>query len=1215
MGYCDFSCGFCATPPPATCATANAYDDTNGLNQCLSLVMAGTTTCAGNFANGQNYAGYCNHLCGINLAEASSAVGLCGDLIASGDTCASDFQTGQPNAGYCDVTCGLCDSTGVDKKALLNFIAGQQADLTTGSHPWPDFAADPQNQLPSWAQATIPCLIGWNSATQGWVGVQCDYANGRVTEVSIPNLSLTGDMAHLAGLTALVTLNLGGSSAVTGDISSLAGLTSLVSLDLSQCSAVSGSITALTGLILLTSLWLTGTSVDGSIASLTALTALAQLDLSSTGVTGRASSLSGLSALTYLDMTATQIEGSVVSVQAIAGVSGWTSFSPCSAYTCGTGFISKLSPATLAGVTTPHCCDALQICSGIVCGTGFVQGAATLNSFCANVACAPNLPADFNLCCESRTCTPPEASALAAGYLVFNTDGTTITTLGAISCADTHVQTANTPVSVRCNTGAQFVFSGCELPANDPTEAANSSSTATNSTTTVIFIQQQGNAGAGSDSSDVSGGMVAIIVMLTVILVVCMAAVFLLKKRSTKIMVMNTYNDAEDELQSLIYGDDSIGDSVSSAAAKLEALLSSAPTLVDPAADQEALVATLLREISATNTKKLQAHKLAQQKLAVRRAAKRAKLRKALLDAGADEAAVDQIVDEREALDAEEAQSALEVEAQLDAQQAEVLAKTKVAFDVAAASADEEEKVNLIAQFEADMAELRDQQEAERCSQRQGLQAKLHAHNTEVNQRHKGKLAWTTEDDAAAELLQAHVSEAEAQPSLLLAARGETHALAQAYQADVDTVMAKRQASRALAQQRLLERRKKKAEKQKSELEKAGVEAEVVTELQMERENIDQAEAEAILQLEAEADTEEAAALAKSRADLEASVASAADEETKATIKQQYEEDTRQVRSDLDDKRASKRAELQMRLAEKKAAVANQEKQFLTEHGAGEGGTAMAVLESQHTALEQDMQALVDLMRGKSELALQAAKELDELRAAQEEERVALEQERAEQAAKMAEVARAFEAQVQKVNDDDDGDPTSAKFQRRVRRMSVVMMDSMADEQEEEQAKLAITAAEKKGKLQQRLALKKKNVEEKRRQQAEQQQVQLEEEDSDDGDEEDTQAVAVKQEERSALVKPEEGKEELASFLAEEEPLVPAPPAYAPPAAVRRRSIKSIVPSKEDEEAKAELEAMLGSDAAAASPPPPMGMAPERGSRRRSEVVLDAIPADSVTGG
>ena len=36
-----------------------------------------------------------------------------------------------------------------------------------------------------------------------------------------------------------------------------------------------------------------------------------------------------------------------------------------------------------------------------------------------------------------------------------------------------------------------------------------------------------------------------------------------------------------------------------------------------------------------------------------------------------------------------------------------------------------------------------------------------------------------------------------------------------------------------MAQQRLLERRKKKAEKQKSELEKAGVEAEVVTELRV----------------------------------------------------------------------------------------------------------------------------------------------------------------------------------------------------------------------------------------------------------------------------------------------------------------------------------------------------------------------------------------------
>jgi hypothetical protein len=98
-GQCDFSCGFCPDKA-ASCRTTNAYDDANGApGQCLALVMAGTTTCAGNFAHGQNYAGYCNALCGFNLADTSSTVGLCSDLIASGDTCAADFQIGQPNEG------------------------------------------------------------------------------------------------------------------------------------------------------------------------------------------------------------------------------------------------------------------------------------------------------------------------------------------------------------------------------------------------------------------------------------------------------------------------------------------------------------------------------------------------------------------------------------------------------------------------------------------------------------------------------------------------------------------------------------------------------------------------------------------------------------------------------------------------------------------------------------------------------------------------------------------------------------------------------------------------------------------------------------------------------------------------------------------------------------------------------------------------------------
>jgi hypothetical protein len=118
--------------------------------------------------------------------------------------------------------------------------------------------------LESWTPDGEPCAGGWR-------GVACE--GGAVTAVELgtylawptanPNFNgdLTGDLAELASLFRIVTLNLG-DMAVAGELSSLSGLAELSTLAMSR-TVVTGNLSSLSGLPALSTLFLDGTAVTG----------------------------------------------------------------------------------------------------------------------------------------------------------------------------------------------------------------------------------------------------------------------------------------------------------------------------------------------------------------------------------------------------------------------------------------------------------------------------------------------------------------------------------------------------------------------------------------------------------------------------------------------------------------------------------------------------------------------------------------------------------------------------------------------------------------------------------------------------------------------------------------------------------------------------------------------------------------------------------------
>ena len=109
-GYSDICCASCANAPPPTppCQANNAYDDAGNAGGCAGFITGGSMTCAGDFAFGMAYQGYCDLECGYDLYDSSQEMGGCASFIAGGMDCASTFALGMQYSSYCDFSCGYC---------------------------------------------------------------------------------------------------------------------------------------------------------------------------------------------------------------------------------------------------------------------------------------------------------------------------------------------------------------------------------------------------------------------------------------------------------------------------------------------------------------------------------------------------------------------------------------------------------------------------------------------------------------------------------------------------------------------------------------------------------------------------------------------------------------------------------------------------------------------------------------------------------------------------------------------------------------------------------------------------------------------------------------------------------------------------------------------------------------------------------------------------
>jgi hypothetical protein len=532
--------------------------------------------------------------------------------------------------------------------------------------------------------------------------------------------------------------------------------------------------------------------------------------------------------------------------------------------------------------------------------------------------------------------------------------------------------------------------------------------------------------------------------------------------------------DPEDELEALISA--SIADSVDSRPkqADLDALLGSSAAPIQEPVDQESLIDAYKRDVGSVMATRQASRASAHKKLEDRRAAAAAKRKKALTDAGVDPVLADEFAAQAEATQAAHAAEQLEAEAAIDAEETELLSVKKAEFDVAmATAATDEAKSNLKAAYEAEQLEAKTALEAKRKAQNDSLRAKLEQKRASMLAQQKAKVedvAPAAVIEVAAILDQAIESEQFASEVTPPAEAADSSPnLVDAYKKDLDSVMAKRQASRAAAQQKLEQRRARAAAQQKQELADTGVDVAVVEEIALERAQIDQQEAEAVLKLEAEADVEEAELLAKEKAELLAKVA-AADDAEKAAIAAKYQEETKKARADLDAKRSAKREALQKKLEARKAAVREKEKQKLASSAGGE--QAVAVLEAQNISRDAGMKAMLASMKGKKELAAQQAaheEELARLQAAQERER-------AEQEKKIAEMKQKFEELQKERMEEMEVDNNEVAH---------AIVDDISAATEEDKAKVAAQQADKKAALQARLEKKKKLLEERKRRAAE----------------------------------------------------------------------------------------------------------------------------------
>lgn len=222
----------------------------------------------------------------------------------------------------------------------------------------------------------------------------------------------------------------------------------------------------------------------------------------------------------------------------------------------------------------------------------------------------------------------------------------------------------------------------------------------------------------------------------------------------------------------------------------------------------------------------------------------------------------------------------------------------------------------------------------------------------------------------------------------------DQESLTDAYKRDVDTVLAKRQASRAAAQQKLEERRAAAAAKQKKALVDAGVDAAVADQFIAETETAQSECAAEELEQEAAVDAEEASALSQKKAEFDVAMAGADSDEAKADLTAAYQADQTAAKAALASKRASQKDALQAKLAAKKAAMLAQQKAKVEEVAPKAAPQAVAILEAEASpdlmgAYKNDVDAVMQKRQASRVAAQQKLAERRAKAAAQQKKELA----------------------------------------------------------------------------------------------------------------------------------------------------------------------------------------------------------------------------------
>lgn len=296
------------------------------------------------------------------------------------------------------------------------------------------------------------------------------------------------------------------------------------------------------------------------------------------------------------------------------------------------------------------------------------------------------------------------------------------------------------------------------------------------------------------------------------------------------------------------------------------------------------LLAAANAEAKAAKKDRDAKRKKAQEKLAKRRAALLEKQKASLKDAGVADAVVEELFEEVAQADQEADQHRSELESTLDQKLIDEESSKRAEFEakMEAASTDEE-RADLNAAFQEDMAKTRASMDAERKSQRDKLNERLKKRKAGVQSKIDEKLAEVVDEEilqTGAEERAQIEEEAEAE-----AVTDDTaNELSAAFQKDAAQLKATRDAKKAAAQKRLEERRKMMAAKHKTELVDAGAPVEVAEKQLKELDELAALEAKQLEQQETVMKKKEAKALAELEKEEQARLGEAENEELRAKM-------------------------------------------------------------------------------------------------------------------------------------------------------------------------------------------------------------------------------------------------------------------------------------------------------------------------------------------